>query len=213
MAKWSEDRKVCCLLCKHFLPEVPDDWKPDYAGQTYDSGHVAAKIKADGLHQHGMCALYPVHIKIQTAHGCGQFKRRYRAWKDYTLYEFIWGKRGNKTYDENRELRRQLKVTRARSHKRLERIKELTKKPNGKMVSGWMRMRWAWAMCKGCKDRQQRIARAWYELTHQQQTTEHTASQAQQQTTTIRSEVAISEATTDVRLNSPVDGGTKDHDW
>jgi hypothetical protein len=124
--------EMSCLMCKHFKPIPPADWTPSYRGEEYNRYDVRTLIKTTKHHQKGQCALNPVHVDVLTNHYCGQFVDDTRSRDDnpaYRVSTFIWGDYNSRYVNELKEwvamLKRQLKTTRARSVKRLQRLKQV----------------------------------------------------------------------------------------
>jgi hypothetical protein len=122
-------------MCQHFKPIVPADWKAKYRGEVYDRYDVRNLIKETKLHQKGQCALNPVHVEVWTNHYCGQFiddtESDSAKIPSLRIEKFIWGDNRSQYVKELEEqvwvLRRRLKTARARSAKRLQRLKQAKK--------------------------------------------------------------------------------------
>ena len=129
-----------CLMCTYFKPQAPDDWKPEYQGQEYDQYRASDRIRERKLHEVGKCTLYPVWVDVQTCHGCGQYEPSETTKQHMpALSHFVWGspwrRRAEESEGEVARLKKEIKALRAKSQKRLERVRQLESKskttPNG----------------------------------------------------------------------------------
>jgi hypothetical protein len=121
-----------CLLCRHWVPQQQEDWKPSYAGERYDYKDARASILATERHIKGQCALHPVWSPAGSAHYCWQLEPQDRQ-EGVSAKDFIhgtWQTRQSKEQEKQiAELKRQLAVSRKTSASRLAR---LTARRNGR---------------------------------------------------------------------------------
>ena len=115
-----------CLMCEHFRGVAPTDWKPSYDGEEYDRYNLRSLIREKQLHQTGRCHLNPTPYAVLTNHECSHFDPIPYAVE--SLQTFIWGSHDSRLGEQVKDLKRQLKEARAKSAKRMQRIKELTGK-------------------------------------------------------------------------------------
>lgn len=116
-----------CLGCRHWKAHRPNDWEPSYAGDTFDRLSALGYMRKNNQMLKGNCTLYPEWTEHYPDHFCGQFSEHRSKTPSFDDELFgTWESRRLGSLQEDYDtLRKQLKVSREISAKRLTKIKQL----------------------------------------------------------------------------------------